>query len=261
MPLKKFIIQRLNKLPYIRTLHTQVQEQRQQIKKCRLDCDLIARHYLSGEGIEIGALHNPLPLSPVSARVKYVDRMPVAELRRQYPELKKLPLVEVDIVADGEQLETIPSASQDFVIANHFIEHCQNPVLAIENMLRVLKTGGVVFMAVPDKRHTFDKYRPVTTIDHLLKDYQKGPEWSRFSHFEEWVKYVNNISEKEAMDAQISHLLAIDYSIHYHVWTKNTLDDFLLTLINQLHFPMEVEFSMFKREHGESIFILRKLEN
>src|SRR5438309_632310 len=54
--------------------------------------DAIAAIFLRGDGIEIGALHQPLPV-PASARVKYVDRMTVADLRRQYEELAAEPLV------------------------------------------------------------------------------------------------------------------------------------------------------------------------
>src|SRR5262245_50309382 len=93
----------------------------------RLDRETIANLYLSGEGIEIGALHNPLPLPP-SARVRYVDRMDLAELRKQYPELGSKKLVPVDIVDEGERLGRVPDASQQFVIANHFLEHCQDPI-------------------------------------------------------------------------------------------------------------------------------------
>ena len=49
--------------------------------------ETIADVFLRGDGIEIGALHQPLPVPP-SARVKYVDRMPAPELRRQYQELE-----------------------------------------------------------------------------------------------------------------------------------------------------------------------------
>src|SRR5437763_15908927 len=56
----------------------------------------LARLYLRGEGIEIGALHNPLPL-PRRAKARYVDRLSVADLRRQYPDLRDKPLVKVDI--------------------------------------------------------------------------------------------------------------------------------------------------------------------
>src|SRR5437879_2111902 len=60
-----------------------------------LDREFIAKTYISGDGLEIGGLHNPLRV-PKRARVKYVDRMPVAKLRKQYPELRAHKLVHVD---------------------------------------------------------------------------------------------------------------------------------------------------------------------
>jgi SAM-dependent methyltransferase len=148
--------------------------------------------YLRGEGIKIGALHNPL-LLPQSAKIKYVDRMSLPDLRKQYPELGSKELVDVDILDDGELLATIKDSTQDFVIANQFLEHCQNPIGAIRNMLRVLKEGGVLYLSIPDKRYSFDADRPVTSIEHLLKDYQEGPEWSKKQHFEEWIRYIDKI--------------------------------------------------------------------
>ena len=100
--------------------------------------------------------------------------MTVAELRPQYHELATAPLVEVEIIDDGERLDKIADASQDFVIANHFLEHCQNPIMALRNMLRVLRVGGILFRAVPDKRYTVDVERPVTTLDHVWRDYAQG---------------------------------------------------------------------------------------
>src|SRR5690349_5671213 len=85
----------------------------------------VAAAFLRGEGIEIGALHHPL-IVPRNVKVKYVDRMKVADLRRHYPELVNQPLVETEIVDDGETLGTLADQTQDFVIANHFLEHCQN---------------------------------------------------------------------------------------------------------------------------------------
>ena len=85
--------------------------------------ELITNLYIKGKGIEIGALHNPL-IVPESAKVKYVDRMTVFDLREHYSELSSLDLVIVDIICDGEKLEKIENDSQDFVIANHFFEHC-----------------------------------------------------------------------------------------------------------------------------------------
>ncbi len=73
----------------------------------------MAAIYLRGHGIEIGALHRPHRV-PGSANVKYVDRMTVPDLRRQYPELAAEKLLPVDIVDNGERLATIADRSQDF---------------------------------------------------------------------------------------------------------------------------------------------------
>ena len=62
----------------------------------------------------------------------------------------------MDVIDNGETLQTLPDARQDFVVANHFLEHCQDPIGTIVNHFRVLKPGGVLFMAVPDKRWSFD---------------------------------------------------------------------------------------------------------
>ncbi|MEJ7767735.1 MAG: hypothetical protein WKF89_07975 [Chitinophagaceae bacterium] len=54
--------------------------------------------------------------------------------RNLYPELKDLNLVPVDYLADGELLESVADTSQDFVITNHFLEHCQNAAVHFFNV-------------------------------------------------------------------------------------------------------------------------------
>ena len=34
--------------------------------------------------------------------------------------------------------------------------------------------------------------RPPTSLDHLIRKHTEGPEWSRESHFREWVEMVNH---------------------------------------------------------------------
>jgi hypothetical protein len=69
----------------------------------------LASEYLRGNGLEIGALHNPLPVPP-HVQLRYVDRMSVADLRAQSPELQGQRLVEPDVIDDGERLATVPDA-------------------------------------------------------------------------------------------------------------------------------------------------------
>lgn len=212
----------------------------------------IASIYLRGNGIEIGALHQPLPVPP-AVRVKYVDRMTADELRRHYHEISYVPFVETDIIDNGEELGTIGDSSQDFVIANHFIEHCQNPIQTLQNILRVLSPGGVLYLAVPDKRFTFDADRPSTTLEHVMRDYSEGPAWSKRQHFEDWSRMVNRTPE-EAVDHEVEHLLQIDYSIHFHVWDAAALLEFVTAVQRQLRFELE----LFLRNGFETIVILRK---
>ena len=213
---------------------------------------VIAGLYIRGDGIEIGALSHPLRVSR-RARVKYVDRMTASALKKQYPELGTAELTGVDIVDDGERLESIQDSTQDFVIANHFIEHCQNPIGTIRNMIRVLKREGVLYLAIPDKRHTFDVNRPVTPIAHLIKDDRDGPEWSKRQHYQEYARLVDKV-QGDQTESHVARLMDKDASIHYHVWKQTEMFELLLTLKKGLEFDVDLVF----RHANEVIFILRK---
>lgn len=215
----------------------------------------IARQYLSGDGIEIGALHSPLKV-PSQAKVRYLDRMTVEQLKETYPELLEYELTEVDIIDDGETLASLSHASIDFVISNHMIEHCQNPISCLDNWLRVVKSGGIVYMAVPDKRYTFDQDRPVTTLEHLIRDYQEGPEWSMDSHFEEWARLVDKFPEKD-IPARAKGLAKLNYSIHFHVWTPIEFLELLIYCRCQLSLPFEIE--LVQKNDSEFIVVLKKI--
>lgn len=218
--------------------------------------DLAAQWFLRGEGIEIGALHKPL-LMPPAARVTYVDRMSAEGLRTHYPELKDLPLVDPEIIDDGETLSRMEAASQDFVVACHFFEHCQNPVITLRNFVRVLKPDGVLFLVVPDKLYTFDKERPSTTIEHIVRDFEEGPAWSREDHYREYARLVDHAPAGEVETARVQLLMDMDYSIHFHVWTKGEMLELLYALKDKYAFGYEVRFFL---DNGiEGIYILQKV--
>jgi SAM-dependent methyltransferase len=197
----------------------------------------LAKGFLRGQGLEIGALHLPLPL-PRGTSARYVDRMSREDLRREYPELASYDLVEVDVIDDGETLATVPDTSVDFVVANHFIEHTENPIATLRNLLRVVKPGGVLFLAVPDQRYTFDRERAVTPLDHIAKDFEEGPEWSRRMHFEEWARHVEHAPDPAAHAAKLE---AEDYSIHFHTFTPDAFGELLVHAKNVAGLAIAVE--------------------
>jgi SAM-dependent methyltransferase len=196
---------------------------------------VLAARYLRGDGIEIGGLGRPLMLS-AGARVKFVDRYDEDGLRGNYPEMAGVKIVRPDIVDDGETLATIPDASQDFVVVNHVVEHFQDPIRFFHNANRVLKPGGVLFMALPDRDKTFDRARPVTPFEHLVHDYDHGPAGSREEHFREFVRLADTHNGTQAWrteaeyEALVAKLMADDYSIHFHVWDLPGVLDMLLQL-------------------------------
>jgi hypothetical protein len=51
--------------------------------------------------------------------------------------------------------------------------------------------------------------------------------------------------------------MAMDYSIHYHVWTPLEILELMVTLKKTLNWNFEVEF--FYLEDGNILLILRKL--
>lgn len=204
--------------------------------------------------MEIGALHRPLPVGR-GAKVRYVDRMDVEGLRSHYPELIGEPLVAVDIIDDGEQLGTLPDASQDFIIANHFLEHTENPIATLENHLRVLRPGGHMYLAIPLKDATFDVKRPITPLEHLLGDYRDGPAATREQHYEEWARLVEDV-DPDDLQATVADLLARDYSIHFHVWDQAAFVAFIRHLESDLGLPFRLRRA--QRNHHELIVILEK---
>jgi predicted SAM-dependent methyltransferase len=198
----------------------------------------------------------PLVL-PTHAKVKYVDRLPVKQLRQHYPELKDLKLVTVDIVDDGEKLTKVKNNSQDFIIANHFFEHCQDPIGTLITFFSKLRDDGILYMAIPDKRYTFDMYRKITPYGHLVEEHQVYPA-KKFlvEHCREVVKFTEGIKDKKKIEEHVRSLIDSDYSIHQHVWTQKELVDFFNKTGKKFSLNIEIE-SMANNVH-EVICVIRK---
>jgi len=216
----------------------------------------MAQKWLSGDGIEIGALHNPLP-TPSASNVTYVDIMNNEALLHRYPEMKGKDLVQVDLVDDGESLLSINDMSQDFVIANHILEHCVNPIGALQAWLRVLRFGGIAYIAVPDKRFTFDYQRATTNWRHLADDFNGAAEDSKNSHYIDWTKNVMNVPEVD-IEGALANLLQQQPNIHFHTWTANSLNDFFKKCQFDLVFPFSI--CDFDRNGSELITVLKKTD-
>ena len=114
----------------------------------------------TSRGLEIGALHKPL-VSRQASDVRYVDYATTEELRANQfdPAVTLSDIVEVDIVWGGQPLPQLVGEPVDYVVASHVIEHVPDLIGWLHELHGVLKPGGVLGLAFPDKRFTFDRLR------------------------------------------------------------------------------------------------------
>ena len=212
----------------------------------------LADRFLRGDGIEIGALHRPVPL-PEGATVRYVDRLYTDDLRSEYGELASVEVVEPNIIDDGELLEHVESSSVDFIVANHFLEHCQDPIGTILVHLDRLRDGGHLFYAIPEKRYTFDNPRPTTTLEHLIHDHTDGGASSEVDHY---IEYGDIVMRAEDPSAKGHELLDAEYSIHFHAWTSIEMIELFVHI--QRTYEPNLEIIASQAFEDEFIIICRK---
>ena len=220
----------------------------------------LSKKYILGKGLELGALNRPLPVHKC-VQVIYIDRLTVDDAYNiHFPELKGGDIANVDVMDDAEELNNIPLESQDFIIAGHFLEHTQNPIKSIESHLSRIRLGGILYYILPDKRHTFDIDRPVTTFQHLLQDYEKGASISYDSHMYEYAELVDHAKTKEQIENRVKELKDKAYTIHFHVWDANALREFFEKTNRVLGYPY-VLVDFLEDEQYENIVILRKIKS
>jgi len=88
-------------------------------------------------------------------------------------------------IAEGADLRMVPSETYDFVLSSHMLEHTANPLRALSEWGRVLKPGGGLVLVVPHRDGTFDHRRPITPMEHLIDDFERGTGEDDLTHLQE----------------------------------------------------------------------------
>ena len=172
---------------------------------------------VSGAGVEFGAGHFPFPV-PEAARVTYADRNTVCELTdRRY--FGNRALVQTDLQSDFEEMNGIEDDSLDFIIASHVIEHTRNPLRALQCAFQRLKRDGKLVLVVPDKSVTFDRNRGLTSLSHLILDFEHPSPERDLEHYIEFFRLAFPQPDPEA-SARWAY--ERNHDIHFHTWTYET---------------------------------------
>lgn len=223
--------------------------------------------YVAGRGLEIGPGHVPAVATSGDIKVRYVDRWEPDESQELFPELQGATFPRPDLVRnlDTDLLGGVPSESEDFVVASHVLEHLANPMRVLADCFRVLRPGGVMVIVLPDRRLTFDKGRPPTPLEHLVKEFHDEVEEVSEAHVVEFLAHMwkdpsllNVQSDDPGRIALLEHQRR--RSIHVHCWTMEEFAEVIAHSIGGLGQAWEFVDAI-DVEEGSTIefgFVLRR---
>jgi len=220
---------------------------------------------LIGAGLEIGAGARPTVKLPY-IEMKYLDIVSADELRgRAGADPTAIP--DIDYVVQGEDYRPYVDEQFDFIIANHVLQLIIDPIAWLRMVSDLLKPGGQLFLALPDKKYSFDHYRDDTSIAHLIGDYlsprtlaDRAREHAIETHIFYDRRFINRVaSPEEVFDAERMQREAYHSGLHCHVFQGET---FLRRILKPLLFSKLIDFALVdfveKTPFGEFHVILRK---
>ena len=104
----------------------------------------------------------------------------------------------IQFIGDTTFLTEIPDMHYDFLLSSHMLEHSANPIKALREWRRVLKPRGSLILLLPNKRWTFDHRRPVTTLEHILSDFNANMGENDLTHLPEILRLHDLARDKAA---------------------------------------------------------------
>jgi hypothetical protein len=214
----------------------------------------IASSYMHGYGVEFGAGSNPLPIS-VECSVAYADAFTYDQLLNNlYPGQTAEMLVRPSIQENFDEFKSL-SRDVDFIAAAHVIEHVRDPIGAIVRASTKIREHGNLLLFVPDMTQTFDKYRELTSLDHLILDFYSPDVERDREHFQEFYRLAF-VTPPESYHNVWKQAHSTNFPIHYHTWTYESFKRMIDWIINSL--KVYKAYISHPTVGNEFCFILRK---
>lgn len=123
-------------------------------------------------GLEIGPSFSPVAPRSKGYRVEIMDVVDSDALRAKYAGqgVELGAIEEVDFLLDGRGFADLTGKPRGYawIIASHVIEHVPDFVGFLAECESVLREDGILSLAVPDMRHSFDRLRMPTSIQAVV---------------------------------------------------------------------------------------------
>ena len=131
---------------------------------------------LSGHGLEIGASWRPLLPKADGYDVRVADHLDQAGLVAKYDGLRPTEAIEsVDYVLTGTSLTDTIDERFDWIVGSHVLEHTVCLVTFLRDVESLLRPGGILSLAVPDRRYCLDRFRDRTSLGRVIDVFRSGP--------------------------------------------------------------------------------------
>lgn len=128
-------------------------------------------------GVEIGPFDRPSLPKDDFPRVEYADVFTTDQLReraRNNPRRKRSDVCEVDHVMLDKSFSDLFSANElDFILCSHVLEHVPDFLGYLRDVENVLRPGGRMIIAYPDRRYTFDLLRAPSSFEALVDRFNR----------------------------------------------------------------------------------------
>lgn len=180
-----------------------------------------------GVGLEIGAVNCPFD---VDAEVFYLDQVSEVVLKERFKDDPNIDeLIPLTFIAPTMPYVFLADNSFDFAIASHVLEHVPNVGLAIEELMRIVRPGGIVYVVVPHKEFCFDRDRWTTPFQHLAIEYLAAVQKISYYHYLE-VEFQN--TEIHSLDKRSAGPIVersqtyFDKQLDFHVHTFTEISFF-----------------------------------
>ncbi|WP_156964641.1 methyltransferase domain-containing protein [Methylocapsa aurea] len=156
--------------------------------------------------LEFGAFDNPTFRRELGDHVKYLDFFSGPELREMHKDNQNRDLdaiVDVDYVVKSNRFVDQIKERFDLLVANHVVEHIPDLIFWFQQAQTLLTRGGIAFLAVPDRRYTFDYFRPLSLATQMIRAHRDRLEKPDMWHLAEHFYYHQKVSLKELWDGNL----------------------------------------------------------
>ena len=217
--------------------------------------------------LEVGAFNAPT-IDPSEAEVKFLDYYTTEELESMARTNggDPTPVVSVDYVCRTDNYNEVVSETFDVLIANHVLEHIDHTIRWLQMVRSLIRDDGFLFVVLPDKKKSFDRFRPDTSFSHLLFEHLVPEQDASSIHSLETALYYDksyigeNNDPATRLDLEnLSKAITSSHpGIHRHVFQYET---FAEKILNPLLYIGLIDFRFLEivncPQFGEFAIILK----